>query len=127
MLKLPTMPTDIYKNVLGNIDKNYPFSLSPKLILALLVLTGVCTIVIGILFIWYKRKTSFTSSTLGNLLKLTPSLEEKIPTQDSLLPILSELAPSQNNNNALTTVAVPQLPQIPPAEIVLPPVLVPKL
>ena len=96
MLKLPTMPMDIFKNVLGNIDENYPFSLSPKLILSLLVLTGVCTIVIGILFIWYKRKTSFTSSTMGNLLKLIPSLEEKIPTLDSLLPILSELAPLQN-------------------------------
>ena len=96
MLKLPTMSMDIFKNVLKNIDENYPFSLSPKLILALLVLTGVCTIAIGILFIWYKRKTSFTSSTMGNLLKLIPSLKEKIPTLDSLLPILSELAPSQN-------------------------------
>ena len=121
------MSMDIFKNVLGNIDKNYPFSMSPKLILALLVLTGVCTIVIGILFIWYKRKTSFTSSTMGNLLKLIPSLKGKIPTLDSLLPILSELAPSQNNKNALTTVAVPQLLQTPPDELVLPPVLVPKL
>ena len=51
MLKLPTMSMGIFKNVLGNIDENYPFSMSPKLILALLVLTGVCTIVIGILFI----------------------------------------------------------------------------
>ena len=127
MLKLPTMSMDIYKNVLGNIDENYPFSLSPKLILTLLVLTGICTIVIGILFIWYKRKTSFTSSTMGNLLKLIPSLKEKIPTLDSLLPILSELAPSQNIKNALTTVAVAQLPQTPPDELVLPPVLVPKL
>ena len=127
MLKLPTMPMDIFKNVLENIDENYPFSLYPKLILALLVLTSVCTIVIGILFIWYKIKTSFTSSTMGNLLKLISSLKEKIPTLDSLLPILSELAPSQNNKNALTTVTVPQLPQTPPAELVLPPVLVPKL
>ena len=77
MLKLPTMSMDIFKKVLGNIDKNYPFSMSPKLILALLVLTGICTIVIGILFIWYKRKTSFTTSTMGNLLKLIPSLKEK--------------------------------------------------
>ena len=127
MLKLPTMSMDIFKNVLENIDKNYPFSLSPKLILALLVLTGVCTITIGILFIWYKRKTSFTSSTMGNLLKLIPSLKEKIPTLDSLLPILSELMPSSNIKNALTSVAVPQLPQTPPDELVLPPVLVPKL
>ena len=120
MLKLPTMSMDIFKNVLGNIDKNYPFSLSPKLILALLVLTIVCTIVIGILFTWYKRKTSFISSTMGNLLKLIPSLKEKIPTLDSLMPILSELAPSQNTKNALTTIAVPQLLQTPPDELVLP-------
>ena len=116
---------DIFKNVLENIDEDYPFSLS--LILAVLVLTGVCTIAIGILFIWYKRKTSFTSSTMGNLIKLIPSLNEKIPTLNSYLPILSELAPSQNIKNALTSVAVPQLSQTPPDELVLPPVLVPKL
>ena len=108
MLKLPTMSMDIFNKVLGIIDENYPFSMSPKLILALLVLTGLCTIVIGILFIWYKRKTSFTTSTMGNILKLIPSLKEKIPTLDSLLPILSEQAPSQNAKNALTTVAVPE-------------------
>ena len=101
--------------------------MSPKLILALLVLTGVSTIVIGILFIWYKRKTSFTSSTMGNLIKLIPSLNEKVPTLNSLLLILSELAPSQNIKNALTSVAVPQLSQTLPDELVLPPVLVPKL
>ena len=121
------MSMDIFKNVLENIDENYPFSLSPKLILALLVLTGVCTIAIGILLIWYKRKTSFTSSTMRNLLKLIPSLKEKIPTLNSLLPILSELAPSQNIKNALTSVTVPQLSQTPPDELVLPPVLVTKL
>ena len=65
MLKLPKMLMDIFRKVLGNIDEKYPFSMSPKLILALLVLTALCTIVIGILFIWYKRKSSFTSSTMG--------------------------------------------------------------
>ena len=30
MLKLPTMSMDIFKNVLENIDEDYPFSLSPK-------------------------------------------------------------------------------------------------
>ena len=64
---------------------------------------------------------------MGNLLKLIPSLKEKIPTLDSLLPILSEQAPSQNIKNALTTVAVPPLLQTPPDELILPPVLVPKL
>ena len=82
---------------------------------------------IGIIFIWYKRKTSFTSSTVGNLIKLVPSLNEKIHTLNSLLPILSELAPSQIIKNALTSVAVPQLPQPPPDNLILPPVLVPKL
>ena len=79
------MPMEIFKKVLGNIDEEYPFSLLPKLILALLVATGLCTVIIGILFIWYRRKTSFTSSTMGNILKLIPSLKEKIPTLDSLL------------------------------------------
>ena len=106
MLKLPTMLMDIFKKVLGNIDEKYPFTMSPKLILALLILTGLCTIIIGFLFAWYKRKKSFTSSTMGNLFKLIPSLKEKIPILDSLLPILSERAP-QNAKSALTTVAIP--------------------
>ena len=127
MLKLPTMPMEIFKKVLGNIDKEYPFSLPPKLILDLLVATGLCTVIIGILFIWYRRKTSFTSSTMGNILKLIPSLKEKIPTLDSLLPILSEQAPPQNAKNALPTVAVPQQSQTPLDELILPPILVPKL
>ena len=125
MLKLPTMSMDIFNKVLGNIDENYPFSISPKIILALLILVGLCTVVIGILFLWYKRKTSFTSSTMGNLLNLIPSLKEKIPTLDSLLPILAECALLQNTN-ALTTIAVPQQPP-PSPECMLPPALMPKL
>ena len=58
MLKLPTISMDLFDNILQNINEDYPFSLSPKLILALLILTGVCTIAIGIIFIWYKKKTS---------------------------------------------------------------------
>ena len=64
---------------------------------------------------------------MGNLLKLVPSLNEKVPTLSSLLPILSELTPSQSNRNALTPVAVPQLSQTPPDELILLPVMVPKL
>ena len=60
---------------------------------------------------------------MGNILKLIPSLKEKIPTLDSLLPILSEHVP-QNAKNALTTVAVPQQPQTPLDEPILPPILV---
>ena len=126
MLKLPTMPMEIFKKVLGNIDEEYPFSLLLKLILALLVATGLCTVIIGILFIWYRRKTSFTSSMMENILKLIPSLKKKIPTLDSLLPILSEHIP-QNAKNALPPVAVPQQSQTPLDELILPPILVPKL
>ena len=44
-----------------------------------------------------------------------------------MLPILSELTPSQSNENALKPVAVPQLSQTPPDKLVLPPIMVPKL
>ena len=90
---------DIFDKALENIDENYPFSLSPKLILALLIVTGICFIAFGILFIWYKRKTSLTSSTVGNLSKLIPSLTEEKSTLNSLLPILSELKFPENNQN----------------------------
>ena len=99
MLKLPTMSMDIFDKTLETIDENYPFSLSPKLILALLIVTGICFIAFGILFIWYNRKTSLTSSTIGNLSKLIPSLTGKKPTLNSLLPILSELKFPTNNQN----------------------------
>ena len=127
MLKLPTMSMELFDNVLQNIDEDYPFSLSPKLIFALLVSMGICVIAIGIIFIWYKRKTSLTSSTVGNLIKLVPSLNEKIPTLNSLLPILLEQTPSKNNDDVVTPVAVSHLPQTPLDELILPPVTVPKL
>ena len=112
MLKLPTMSMDIFDKTLEKIYENYPFTLSPKLILALLIITGVCFIAFGILFIWYKRKTSLTLSTVGNLSKLIPSLTEKKPSLNSLLPILLELKfPTNNKNtNADTTTAVSQKP-----------------
>ena len=108
MLKLPTMSMDIFDKTLETIDEHYPFSLSPKLILALLIVTGVCFITFGILFIRYKRKTALNSSMVGNLSKLIPSLTEKKPSLNSLLPMLSELKfPTNNKNtNVDTTTAV---------------------
>ena len=44
---------------------------------------------------------------------------------NSLLSILSELTSSQNNENVITPVDVPQLLQTPPDELNLSPVLVP--
>ena len=99
VLKLLTMSMDIFDKVLENIDEDYPFSLSPKLILALLIVIGICFIAFGIIFMWYKRKTSLTSSPVRNLVKLIPSLTEKTLTLNSLLPILSELKFSENNQN----------------------------
>ena len=125
VLKLPTMSMEIFDNLFENIDEDHPFTLSPKLILALLISMGISVIAIGIIFIWYKRKTSLTSSTMGNLVKLDPSLNDKVPTLNSLLPILSELTSSQNNENVITPVAVSQLSQTPQDELILPPVLVP--
>ena len=127
MLKLPTMSMELFDNILENIDEDYPFSLSPKLILALLIITGICVIAIGIIFIWYKRKTSLTSSMVGNLIKLVPSLNEKIPTLNSLLPILSELTPSHNDDNIISSVAVSHPLQTPLDKLILPPIMVPQL
>ena len=106
IMKLPSMPMDIFDQNLEMIDENYPFSLSPKLILALLILAGLLFIVIGILFIWYKRKTTLATSTVGHLHKLIPSLKEKQPSLNSLLPILSEFVhPTKTKNTNLDTTA----------------------
>ena len=106
------MSMDVFDKTLEMIDEQYPFSLSPKLILALLIVTGICFIIFGVLFIWYKRKTALTWSTVGNLSKLIPSLTEKKPSLNSLLPILSELKFSTNNKNTNfdTTTALFQKP-----------------
>ena len=106
IMKLPTMPMDISDRTLETID--YPFSLSPKLILALLILTGVIFIVFGILFIWYKRKTTLATSTVGHLHKLIPSLKEKEPSLNSLLPIFSEFVHPTKSTNLETNNAVPR-------------------
>ena len=42
--KLPAMSMELFDNVLENIDEDYPFSLPPKLILALLITIGICVI-----------------------------------------------------------------------------------
>ena len=111
IMKLPTMPMAIFDKTLETINENYPFSLSPKLILALLILIGVCFIIFGILFIWYKRKTTLAASTVGHLHKLIPSLKEKQPTLSSLLPIFSEFVhPNVSTKPETTNAASPQSP-----------------
>ena len=87
---------------------------------------GICVIALGVMFILYKRKASLTSSKVGNLVKLVPSLSDKVPTLNSLLPILSELA-SSKNKTMITPTAVSTLPQTTLGELILPLVLVPQL
>ena len=105
IMKLPTMSMDIFDKTLETIDEHYPFSLSPKLILALLVATGVCFVVFGLLFICYKRKTTLATSTIGHLHKLIPSLKEEKPSLNTLLPILSEFVHPTNTKNTNTDAA----------------------
>ena len=120
------MSMDMFNNVLENIDENYPFSLPPKLILALLITVGICVIALGVIFIWYKRKTTLSSSTMGNLIKPVPSLGDDTPSLNSLLPILSELTSSKTETK-ITPTTVSTLCQTTPDELILPPVLVPRL
>ena len=63
---------------------------------------------------------------MGNLVKLVPSLGDKVPTLNSLLPILSELA-SSKNETMITPTTVSTLPQTTLDELILPPVFVPRL
>ena len=106
IMKLPTMSMDIFDKTLETIDENYPFSLSPRLILALLILIGVCFIVFGILFIWYKRRTTLATSTVDHLHKLIPSLKEKQPSLNSLLPIFPKFIHPSTSTKLETTHAV---------------------
>ena len=62
----------------------------------MLILIGVCFIVFGILFIWYKRRTTLATSTVDHLHKLIPSLKEKQPSLSSLLPIFLEFVHPTN-------------------------------
>ena len=126
LLQLPSMSMDMSDNILENIDENYPFTLSPKLIFALLITVGICVIVLGVIFILYKRKTTLSSSTMGNLIKLVPSLVGDTPSLDSLLPILSELTSSRTKTR-MTPTTVSTLHQTTPDELILPPVLISRL
>ena len=107
IMKLPTMPMDIFDRTLETIDETYLFTLLPKLILALLTATGVCFVIFAILFIWYKRKTSLVTSAVGHSHKLIPSLKEQKPSLNSLLLILSEFVhPTKTKTTNLETANV---------------------
>ena len=73
-------------------------------------------------FILFFEKISLST----NLIKLFPSLSDKVPTLNSLLPILSELA-SSKNKTMITPTTVSTLPQTTPDELILPPVFIPRL
>ena len=50
-LQLHPMSMDMFDNIIDNIDEDYPCSLSPKIILTLLVVVGICVIALGIILI----------------------------------------------------------------------------
>ena len=116
---------DMLDNVRDNIDEDYPFTLSPKLILALLVTVGIFAIALEIISIWYKKKTTLSSSTMGNVIKLVPSLAGNTPSLDLLLPMLSELASSRTRTGTTPTTATSH--QTTSDELISPPVLIPRL
>ena len=122
--QLPPMSMDMFENIIENIDENYPFSLSPKIILTLLVVTGIFMIALGMIFIWYKRKATLSSSTMGNLVKLIPSLAGNTPSLDSFLPMLSELASSRTKSRTTPTDASHQTTS---DKLLTPPILKPRL
>ena len=124
ILRLPPMSMDMFDNIIDNIDEDYPLSLSPKIILALLVIVGICVIALGMVFIWYKRKATLSSSTVGNLVKVVPSLASNTPSLDSLLPMLSKLASSRTKLQTTPTVASHQTAS---DKLLTPPILKPRL
>ena len=63
---------------------------------------------------------------MGNLIKLVPSLVGDTPSLDSLLPILSERTSSRTKTRTTPT-TVSTLHQATPDELILPPVLIPRL
>ena len=63
---------------------------------------------------------------MGNLIKLVPSLVDDTPSLDSLLPIFSELTSSRTKTKT-TPITVSTLHQTTPDELILPPVLIPRL
>ena len=87
---------------------------------------GICVITLGVIFIWYKRKTTLSSSTMGNLIKLVPSLGDDTPSLNSLLPISLELTSSKTETK-ITPTTVSTLHKTTPDELILPLVLIPRL
>ena len=80
MLQLPNMPMNMFENIIENIDEDYPFSLSPNIMLITFIVMGIFIIALGLVLIWYKRKVTLSSFTVGNLVKLVPSLAGNTPS-----------------------------------------------
>ena len=73
-----------------------------------------------------QKKTTLSSSTIGNLIKPVPSLGDDTPSLNSLLPMLSELTSSRTETR-ITPITVSTLHQTTPDELTLPLVLIPRL
>ena len=72
----------------------------------MLILIGVCFIVFGILFIWYKRRTTLATSTVDHLHKLIPLLREKQPSPEFFVAHFLEFIHPSTSTKLETTHAV---------------------
>ena len=88
------------------------------------MIVGICVVALGIIFIWYERKATLSSSTMENLVKLVPSLAGNTPSLDSLLPMLSKLASSRPKLQTTPTAASHQTVS---DKLLIPPILKPRL
>ena len=105
MIQLPPMPMDMFENIIENIDEDYPCSLSARGIIVILVVMSIFMVASGVLLIWYKRKATLSSFTVGNLVQLIPPLAGNTPSLDSLLPMMSELPKSLGDTQSTSTAA----------------------
>ena len=94
--------------------------------MTLLVVLGICVIALGIILIWYKRKATLSSSTIGNLVRLVPSLAGNTPSLDLLLSMLSKLASSRTKSQSTPTAASHQA-AADKLNFLTPPILKPRL
>ena len=125
VLHLPSMSMDMFDNVLDSIDENFLFfTFSQTHFGSIGNWRHMCDCSRDN-FHMVQRKTTLSSSTMGNLIKLVPSLVGNTPSLDSVLPILSELASSRTRTKTTPTTITPC--QTTPVELILPLVLIPRL
>ena len=65
MLQLLSMCMEMFEETVENIDEDYPFSLSPKIILAILMIIDIFMIALVVIFIWCRKRFTWLKIPLG--------------------------------------------------------------